>query len=87
MTERVNGILDKFKNPAIWIALIGSIFWISIRLNNVDIIESRLNKKIQLQNEMHDDQDDMKSEFKDEIHRLEIQIKDLEAEIKILQTK
>jgi len=93
MTDKINGMWDKFKNPVLWMTLIGSVFWVSIRLNNVDVIDDRLDKKIAIQNEMHTDQDNMKAAFKDEInsiktgfvdeiHRLELRIKELECEIK-----
>ena len=76
--EKVNSFLEKFKNPALWITMVAAIFWISIRLNNVDVIETRLDKKIKVLNEMHDSFDTLKLEMIEKIHDVEIKIKDEE---------
>lgn len=73
--EKANEIFEKFKNPALWLTILASLFWVSIRLNNVDVLESRLNKKIEVQNEMHKEIDEIKLMIKDEkIERLEDKI-------------
>lgn len=76
MTTRnnTNGWIDKFKNPAIWFAALSALFWISIRLNNVDVLEERLDKKIKIINEQHE-----------KIHTLELRIEVLETKIELTQ--
>ena len=77
-------------NIAVWVAIItiasGIITsvvvggrWlsrISVQLNNIGVIDERLNKKIQLINENHEDIDALKIEVKEADHALELKIKD-----------
>ena len=74
MVEKANSIIDRFKSPALWITLLASLFWISVRLNNVDVIGDRLDKKIAVQNE-----------HQEEIHELKLEIVRLEGDIKVLK--
>lgn len=71
---------------AVWVAL-ASIFSvlilggryfssIAVKMNNVDVIDERLNKKIQILNQIHDDIDNLKIQVKDRDHALELKIKD-----------
>lgn len=61
MKDKQN-ILDKFKNPTLWIALIAVMFtaggffsYLSVQLNNIDVIDQRLDKKIKVINELEDE--------------------------------
>ena len=44
-------LIDKFKNPALWLTILGMLVYVVIRLDKVDVIEKRLDKKIEIQNE------------------------------------
>jgi hypothetical protein len=71
---------------AVWVAL-ASIFSvlilggryfssIAVKLNNVDVIDARLDKKIQILNQLHGDIDNLEIRVKDGDHALELKIKD-----------
>ena len=68
MPNQIISTLDRFKNPALWITILGIFFYLSIRVNNIDVIEKRLGKKIEIQN-MHE------IEFLKKIHVLELKTK------------
>ena len=53
--DKVNGILDRFKQPALWITILCGIYFVSVRLNDVDVIKSRQEKKITIQNKIIED--------------------------------
>jgi hypothetical protein len=50
--DKVNGILDRFKQPALWITVLCGIYFVSVRLNDVDVIKARQEKKIKIQNDI-----------------------------------
>jgi hypothetical protein len=71
MTTRTdNTWIDKLKSPALWLTLLGSISYIAVQLNNISVLEDRLQKKISIQNEM-----------KKDIHSLELKVKELEVKL------
>jgi len=80
MPNQIISTLDRFKNPALWITILGIFFYLSIRVNNIDVIEKRLEKKIEIQNEMIEDYYQFKLEGKEheinflkELHRIELE--------------
>ncbi len=85
MTEKVNTWIEKFKNPAIWIAMISFFFWISVKLYKVDVIEDRQTKWIGRTNDLHEDIDAFKFETIERLHEVELSVK--EEEIKRLKER
>ena len=77
--------VDRFKSPALWITILIGFVYVVIRLDKVDILEARLDKKIEIQNE-HENQ-----LIQHEIHFLQYQLKAQdelhELELEILETK
>ena len=87
MTTQSN-IIDRFKNPALWLTILGVFVWITIRINSVDvntkdikILEDRVQKKIEMLNDLNSDFYQYKLEMKDheiqmikEMHRLELKL-------------
>ena len=90
MTE--NAPTDRFKKLTVIVSTIGFIimflgiwYTISVTYSNVGNIDQRLDKKIVIQNEIHEDIDRIEIEFIKEINRLELRIKTLETEIEYLK--
>ena len=86
MAKKLNKKGLDLNKIAVWVAL-ASIFSvlilggryfssIAVKMNNVDVIGERLDKKIQILNQMHNDIDDLKINVKDGDHALELKIKD-----------
>lgn len=80
-TEKMNGLIDKFRNPTLWITMIIFLSFVSVKLNNIDVISERQDKKITIQNELIQEINDLKMEIKDlelrlmkEIHHTELKI-------------
>lgn len=67
--EEVNGIIEKFKNPALWLSLVVAFSYIAVQLNQVTVLDDRVTKKIAIINEMHE-----------KIHTLEMRIVVLETQ-------
>ena len=78
--DKTNTLIDKFKNPVLWLTLIGAFFWISIRLNSIEVIEQRLDKKITLLNETIEDANQMEIQLLKQKHAHEILILKKEKE-------
>lgn len=85
MTEKVNQWVDKLKNPALILALFGTFYWVSIRLDKVDVIEQRLEKKITIIVELEGRMTDMEIEYLEERKNLEIEVEKLKVEISHLK--
>jgi hypothetical protein len=81
MPNQIISTLDRFKNPALWITILGIFFYLSIRVNNIDVIEKRLGKKIEIQNEILEIQNMHEIEFLKKIHVLELKSKNTEIEL------
>jgi len=84
--EKAN-FIERFKNPAIILSILGVFVWITLALNTVDVnkkeirvLEDRLQKKIEMLNTLNKnfyeyklDQKDHEIDMMKEIHRLELQ--------------
>ena len=84
--------MEKLKNPAFIIMLLGIWYGFSVTYNNVGVIGNRLDKKIAVQNEMHTEIDEFKMEMTERMHQIELSVKDekierLEAENNRLKGK
>ena len=86
MKKKSNKKRLDFNKIAVWVDL-ASIFSvlilggryfssIAVKMNNVGVIDERLDKKIQLINENHEAIDELKMQVKDGDHALELKIKD-----------
>lgn len=85
MTNQQISFLERLRNPAFIVMLLGVWYTISVTYNNVGVIDQRQNKWIQRQNEMHIEFDEYKIEMIKEINRLELKITKLETEIEHLK--
>ncbi|MCK5605294.1 hypothetical protein KAR91_25605 [Candidatus Pacearchaeota archaeon] len=85
MTNSQISFLERLRNPAFIVMLLGVWYTLSVTYNNVGIIDQRQNKWIQRQNDMHIEFDEFKIETLKEINRLELKITKLETEIEHLK--
>ena len=99
--SEIKSIWEHFKNPMLWIVLIGFIVAINSDMrdlqhltNKVDVIESRQNKKITIQNEHGDHLKDLEIrmlekeiEFLKKSHENELRILKLEVQVEHLEKK
>ena len=88
-----NGKKINLNNIAVWVAIlsilsgfafgIGKMSEFAIQLNNIGVVDTRLSKKIQVINEMHNDMDKIKVDILTKYYELKLEIK--EEEIKRLK--
>ena len=76
---------DKFKSPALWLAVAGVLVYCIIRLDKVDVLERRLEKKIEIIEQLEDDIDELKHTLKDK--EIEFLIRHYKQQIDIEQLK
>lgn len=72
MSEKPNVWIEKFKNPALYMAIIGAFWWMMVQINQIPAnteyiktIEQRLDKKISIQAKMQDEIDELRHLVKD----------------------
>ena len=63
--SNTNTLVDRFKSPALWLAVAGVLVYCVIRLDKVDVLERRLQNKIEIIEEQAEAIDDLEHLLKD----------------------
>jgi hypothetical protein len=65
MTDKPNTWVERLKNPALWLTVLGVMFYVTIRLDKVDVLEQRLDKYIERHNKLNEENEQLRHVIKD----------------------
>jgi hypothetical protein len=80
--KEVNTFLEKFQNPILWIMILGLFGWSYAQMIEVPVIKERLQKKIVVINNLEKDHHAFELKMNQEIHALQLKLKDKELKDK-----